>query len=410
MTPRKLQRDFLILTLLNTLSSSFIWGINTLFLLDAGLSRTEAFGANAFFTVGMVLCDIPTGVLADTAGRRFSYLLGTATLAAATLVYYLLWRWRAPFWPWAADSMLLGLGFTFFNGATEAWVVDALHSLNFAGELGDVFARAQAVSGAAMFIGATAGGIVAQRTNLGVPYLIRCAMQLVSMGAAFKMMHDLGFAPRRMGNIPAEVRAVIATSVEGGLKVPAVRWVMLMNPVLSGVGIYAFYAAQPRLLELYGNSRDYSVAGIAAALVALSQILGGMSAPLVRRFFKRSTSFFAFVVVGSSLFLCLFGLVRDLWSGIVVLSAWGLLGAAMTPLRLSYLNKCIGSKGRATILSFDSALGSAGGAVAQPLLGKSADVWSFAASFVIGGALQLLALPFVRLARRENSRADAITA
>jgi hypothetical protein len=30
-----------------TLAASFIWGINTIFLLDAGLSNLEAFGANA---------------------------------------------------------------------------------------------------------------------------------------------------------------------------------------------------------------------------------------------------------------------------------------------------------------------------------------------------------------------------
>ena len=54
---RKIQRVYLTLTLGNTLAASFIWGINTLFLLDAGLTNLEAFAANAFFTVGMVLLD-----------------------------------------------------------------------------------------------------------------------------------------------------------------------------------------------------------------------------------------------------------------------------------------------------------------------------------------------------------------
>ena len=47
---RRVQRIYLILLLGNTLAASFIWGINTLFLLDAGLSNFEAFAANAFFT------------------------------------------------------------------------------------------------------------------------------------------------------------------------------------------------------------------------------------------------------------------------------------------------------------------------------------------------------------------------
>ena len=67
---RTVQRTYLVLTLFTTLATSFIWGINTLFLLDAGLSSTAAFAANAFFTVGMVLFEVPTGVVADTWGRR----------------------------------------------------------------------------------------------------------------------------------------------------------------------------------------------------------------------------------------------------------------------------------------------------------------------------------------------------
>ena len=86
-TPRSIQRTYLTLMLGNTLAASFIWGINTIFLLDAGLSNLEAFAANAFFTAGMVLFEVPTGIVADTVGRRASYLLGTVTLSASTLLY-----------------------------------------------------------------------------------------------------------------------------------------------------------------------------------------------------------------------------------------------------------------------------------------------------------------------------------
>src|SRR5690349_14052986 len=122
MTPLALrtQRTYLALVFGNTLAGSFIWGINTLFLLDAGLSNLQAFAANAFFTAGMVIFEVPTGVVADTWGRRASYLLGTITLAIATLLYWWMWHVHAAFWAWAVVSMGLGLGFTFFSGALEA--------------------------------------------------------------------------------------------------------------------------------------------------------------------------------------------------------------------------------------------------------------------------------------------------
>jgi len=72
---------------LYTLAASLIWSVNTLFLLDAGLGIGEVFAANAFFSMGMVLFEIPTGVVADTLGRRVSYLASVSILALTTVLY-----------------------------------------------------------------------------------------------------------------------------------------------------------------------------------------------------------------------------------------------------------------------------------------------------------------------------------
>src|SRR4029450_11507500 len=101
--PRTVQRVYLTLVLFNTLAASFIWGINTLFLLDAGLSATAAFTANALFTAGMVLYEVPTGEVADTWGRRASYLLGSVTLAISTALYWLAWRVGGAVWGRGGD-------------------------------------------------------------------------------------------------------------------------------------------------------------------------------------------------------------------------------------------------------------------------------------------------------------------
>jgi hypothetical protein len=57
---RLVQRVYLVLLLLQTLAASFIWGINTVFLLDAGFTNTQAFAAKAFFTAGLVLFEVAT--------------------------------------------------------------------------------------------------------------------------------------------------------------------------------------------------------------------------------------------------------------------------------------------------------------------------------------------------------------
>jgi MFS family permease len=278
-TPRTVQRTYLLLLLGNTLAASLIWGINTIFLLDAGLSNLEAFAANAFFTAGMVLFEVPTGIVADTVGRRRSYLLGTLTLSVTTLLYVLLWQLEAPLWPWAVVSLLLGLGFTFFSGAVEAWLVDALTATGFTGALESVFSRGQVVSGAAMLAGSVAGGVIAQQTTLGVPFLIRGAVLVVMFVVAFRLMHDTGFTPAEGGRPLAEMRRIAGASIDYGWRVPAAKWLMVESLFTGGVGIYAFYALQPYLLELYGDPDAYQVAGLVAAIVAGAQILGGLAAP-----------------------------------------------------------------------------------------------------------------------------------
>jgi MFS family permease len=227
---RRVQRIYLVLLLGNTLAASFIWGINTLFLLDAGLTNFEAFAANAFFTAGMVLFEIPTGVVADTVGRKASYLLGTITLSVTTGLYWLLWLWHAPFGWWAAVSLLLGLGFTFFSGAVEAWLVDALASTHYTGSLETVFGRGLVVTGVAMFAGSVAGGAVAQATDLGVPFLLRAGVLVVMLVFAFVVMKDLGFTPDHSRGPLKATRHVLRESIEHGLKKRSVRFVSCRRP------------------------------------------------------------------------------------------------------------------------------------------------------------------------------------
>lgn len=407
---RNEQSTYLILTTLNTLAASFIWGVNTLFLLDAGLSNVQAFAANAFFTFGQVLFEIPTGIVADTFGRRLSYLIGTITLFITTLLYLLLWTFKAPFFSWAIVSALLGLGFTFFSGAVDAWLVDALNFTGFKGSVDEVFAKGQVASGAAMLIGSAAGGLAAQKFNLGMPYILRCTCLIFSFAAAWILMRDLGFKPIRPNSYTAEVKQIFLRSFRGGLKLPAIRWMMLTGPFLWGVMMYGFYAAQPLLIELYGDTKAYGVAGLVAAVIAGSQIAGGLAVPLFRRFFTRRSTILVYITIGCSICLAAAGLTKNFIAVLVVLSLWGLLGSAFEPIRRAYLNQLINSKERATVLSFDGLLSSAGGVVIQPILGRSADVWGYSFSFVVAGLLHLLTLPFVFLVRRTNSSADQVTA
>ncbi len=408
-TSKSVIRTYLTLTLFNTLAASLIWGVNTLFLLDAGLSLAQAFIANAFFTIGMVVFEIPTGVIADSRGRRLSYMLGLITLAVSTFAYLLMWMTHGPFIGWVIASLALGLGFTFFSGATEAWLVDALKFTKFKGQLESVFGKAQIVGGVAMLSGSVIGGLIAQFTNLGVPYYVRVGLLLVTFVIAAVYMKDLGFTPEKGESYRKEVRQLLRLSIKFGLKNPPVRWVMLSAPFISGVSIYVFYVLQPYLLGLYGDSTAYWIAGLTAAIVAGAQIAGGLTAPLVRRLFRKRTTLLLLGTFVSAVGLLLMGVIANFYVVLALIILWGLIAAAITPVRQAYMNSLIPSKQRATVLSFDSLLGSGGGVVSQPLLGKSADMWGYGTSYLIAGVIQMGALPFLALANRLNKSADTKT-
>jgi len=403
---RKVQRTYLTLLLFNTLAASLIWGINTLFLLDAGLNNLEAFAANAFFTAGFVLFEIPTGVVADLRGRRVSYLLGVLTLVISTWLYLYMWYVSAPFWAWALASLFLGLGFTFLSGAFEAWLADALDHAGYKEKLESVLARGEIVEGASMLVGSVAGGALAQVTNLGMPYVVRAFLLVLNLVLAFLLMKDLGFKASQEKRAIAEVKSILRASIKYGLGNRPVRWLMFASPFMGGVSIYAFYAMQPYLLELYGNSKAYGVAGLAAAIVAGAQIAGGLVVPYISRVFSRRTSVLIVGQVISVLVLAVIGLVPNFWVAVVLLVLWGLMFSAVTPIRQGYLNALIPSEQRATVLSFDSLFGSTGGVVVQPLLGKVADVWGYPVSYTFSAIFQVFSIPFTWLARREGTKQD----
>jgi MFS family permease len=311
---------------------------------------------------------------------------------------------------WAVASILLGLGFTFFSGATEAWLVDALAATGFRGHLDHVFGRAQTVSGAAMLFGTVAGGFVAQITNLGVPYIIRAVMLALTMLVALRFMRDIGFTPQPRGDPVGAVRTVLRGSVDGGLRNPPVRWLMLGAPFVAGTGIYVFYAAQPYLLELYGDSTAYTIAGLAAAIFAGVQIVAGLAVPWLRRLFRRRTDALIIGSLSGVVLLALLGLRPGFVVALLILAASSFIAAITRPMRQAFLNGVIPSEQRATVLSFDSLMGSAGGVVAQPVLGRVADVGGYAVSYLVSAGIQLVALPFVLLARSERAPSDPIEA
>jgi len=401
-------RSYYRLAGLYTLAASLIWPVNTLFLLDAGLSIGEVFVANACFSAGMVVFEIPTGVVADTRGRRLSYLSSVAILAGTTALYLLAARVDAGVVVFSAVSVLMGLGFTFYSGALEAWLVDALRTVGADDDLDHVFARAQQATGGAMLVGTIAGGLLGQ-VDLVVPFLARSAVLVAVFAMASRTMFDVGFTARRLqwSRIPAELAEQTRVGVSYGWRRPGLRLVMLAGAARAAFLAWAFYAAQPYLLELLDSDQIW-VIGFFTAAVAVSTMVGN---ELVERLTRRCGRRTTMLIIGSvttTVAGVTIGITDQFWVAVIAFLAMTLSMGVIGPVRQAYVHHDTPTEHRATVVSFDAMIASVGGVGGQLGLGRVADTRSFSAGYVVGGLITALAWPLLVGARRVGGAADAI--
>ncbi|MFQ5400007.1 MAG: MFS transporter [Anaerolineae bacterium] len=408
MTPTKIIRNYFIIAGLYTLSASLIWGVNTLFLLNAGLNIAGVFLANSAFSISMAVFEIPTGILADTSGRRVSFLFSVAVLTVGTLGYAGIAAAGGGLPLFVLASVVLGLGYTFYSGAVEAWLVDGLNAAGYDGKLDQVFARGSLVTGAAMLVGSVGGGFLGD-LDLALPFLLRAAFLAILFVIAYFTMHDTGYTrrPLTISAIPVEVNAVLRASVKYGWQQRPVRLLMGVSFIQAIFTAWGFHASQPYLLALLGQDTVW-VVGIISALVALSTMAGNSLVEWFTRYCGKRTTLLLWAAVIQAVAAVGMGLAGSFWLAVPSFLVM-MVGTGITsPVYQAMLHRLIPSKQRATIVSFNSMIASGGSTLGQSSLGSLAQARSIGSGYVAGGLATLLAVPILGRLRRLGDPADVI--
>lgn len=413
MTPEGIVRTYLVTTALYTLATSMIWGINTLFLMDAGLDIFQVMLVNAAFTLGMVAFEVPTGVVADTLGRKTSFLICIAVIFASTLAYVAISWFGWGIWPFVGASVLLGLGFTFYTGAVEAWLVDALDSTGFTGSRERIFARGQMVFSGSMLFGTVGGGVLGQ-VNLVLPFLVRAGILVPTFVVVALFMRDLGFEPRplKFSTVGSEAHKIFVEGMKFGWNVPIVRFCVLASFIEGLFFIFGWYSWQRYFLDLLNRELIW-VAGVVSALFSFSSILGNTLVGKVteRLGGKSPARILAWTACLQGLVVVAAGLLGVLAPphvrGVGLFAAavgfylvFGVVMGIAKPVRQGFLNRHIPSAQRATILSLDSLFLDMGGVAGQTGLGYLSRAVSIPAAWVLGGAVLFFGYPLYRRVER----------
>ena len=422
-TPRRVIGAYLSSAALFTLATSLIWATNTIFLMQVGgMTIFQVMLVNSIFSVSQAVFEVPTGVVADTIGRKASYLIAIATIFVSTVLYVITPVFGWGFGGFASASVLIGLGFTFQTGAVDAWLVDALDHVGYTRTKEHVFSLGSMTFGAAMFVGSLLGGLLGQ-INLSVPFIARAVLLVAAFVVVAVLVKDLGFEPRplKLSTFGAESRKILAAGMQFGWRDRVVRPLLFVSLVGGVFYMYGFYSWQPYMLGILGRNAVWLLGVVQAGLSATGILGNALVQPALRLVKDRDpvrVLFWAAIVETALVVgIGLVGVTTN-WHGVTPAAiaiglwlAWGVVFGVAGPIRQAFINAHIPSAQRATVLSLDAFFGDAGGGAGQPALGWISGRKNIGVGWLIGSVFLGATAPLYawagRAARKKNAEEDS---
>jgi MFS family permease len=170
---------------------------------------------------------------------------------------------------------------------------------------------------------------------------------------------------------------------------------------------WGFYAWQPYFLELLGRDAVW-VSGAVAAAIALATIVGNAVVDLFSQFCGRRTTLLLWASGVQTAAAVGVGVAGSFWLAVIffllVAAAMGVTG----PVKQAFIHETVPSEQRASVVSFDSMMGNAGGVLGQSGLGYLSQARSIAEGYVVGGLATMLVFPLLMVLRSLGEPTDII--
>jgi MFS family permease len=348
-----------------------------------GFSLTEATIIDVAFWIAATLGEVPTGVVADTYGRKTSIAVGVALMSVSIIA----WAF-APTMPLIMLAYMgLAVGVTFLSGAEDAFFYESAQMLKRGDDYTRLFGRVTAVLLGATAVGNVASGLFAS-VDLIAPFLIAGLSLLLTLGIALtfkepKIEEKSGGQPRK------SYQQILRQSLATMRQRPHLRYAILylvLVPV-TAVMMETFFL-QPQTVSL---GVPIAAVGVVVMGEQLATIAGSTWSDRIKaRFGDRGVLYAApAVIVSSLILLALF----QIFPALVFIALIGFVTAVLRPLVLNRIQNEVPDDIRATILSMQSLMFTLLVALGEPILGSIADYSGLPAAYVgLAGSLSLLIL------------------
>ena len=394
------ERRYYLLCGSYNLAQFFIAPIYPLFLVGRGLDLFQTNAVLATYGITVVLFEVPTGALADVAGRRLTFVLGCLIRAGAYALYTL----SRGFGDCVVAEFVDAIGTTFVSGALDAWMVDSARAEGDVRPLDRVFARSAVVVRMLMIAGGLASGYLAE-TSMLIPWLVAAGL-FVATGLAGAILMREGDGARA----PIRGAGAIGRTARDGVAIVRRSPVLLLLCTLSLASAFAalpFVMLWPQRLRVLGVEH-LRFMGWMVAGGNVAALLGSAVLPRLLRTARRESV------------LCLATLWRAAMLG--VLASATALAPAMAgvllqeiglglsdPVLIAWTNEHVGAAQRATVLSIRSTFVLLGASAGLVSIGLVAQTLGMPAAFTVSAVLFALVAPgFLLLGRTARGRRVAV--
>ncbi len=391
------------LCFLRGISFGLVSPIYSVFLFSTGLNALQVNLINLVFVLSNLVFQIPAGALADSWGRKKTFLLSMLFNFFGFSLYFFGYSWQL----FAAAEFLAALGYVLMTGILEAWVVDAWKARPIAGLINTnysfLFTRSATAGYLSSIIGGLAGGLIGA-ISLRLPFLLG--------GIIFITVFLLGFyfMEEEVINKKISLKEVLKRSlrtvkigaretVTNNLIFPFALFALIMMIGIKTVDIYW----AKRFVDM-AEGRVW-ITGYIWVLVSLFMIMGNI---LLQKWTDKNKSYvnwFALTAIFGAAAILLTSLSKSLYPAISYFLFYEAVRGVFGPSLYGYVNNLISSENRATILSFVITCTWIGAAIGLVGLGWVAKNFSIETAWFGAALFMLVALiPILKLKKHMRER------
>jgi MFS transporter, DHA3 family, tetracycline resistance protein len=368
----------------------------------AGLSPLQLVLVGTTLELTVLLCEVPTGIVADVYSRRLSIIIGFFIVGLGFLLEGSLPRFATIL----LAQVVWGLGYTFTSGSRQAWLSD---------EIGEERANQAFLSANKFSLGGSLAGmllaILIGSKQVNLPILVSGGMFIMLAGILALSMSEHGFhpAPREQRNSYQQILRTFRLGLQTVRRRPRLVTILgmglfygLYSEGFDRLWVKHLLGRFPLPVLFGGNEIAFfgllMASGMLLAIAASAMIEKRLDTSQPRLIGRMMFS----ITVGIAALIVLFA-----WSpflgltiGIYIL-LWALRNL-VGPLTDAWVNQRLDSDVRATVLSMTGQVDAVGQITGGPLIGLVANLLSVKAAITISGLLLAPALPLIRAADRKE--------